>query len=339
VSVAAGTSLRASEPGVARRRCVALAVALLLAACGGPEAPTQGSPDKPLTSVGISVASLHNPYFAAIARGAEAEARRINPTAQVTTVGDDYSAFKQADEIDAFVAAHADLILLTPADPDQISDAIGRARAAGIVVVAIDAPAAGADADIANDNVEAGALACRALAQAIGGHGQVAILGGPASPTTTARGLGCADALSRLPDIRVVAFGNNGAAPQDGSRENAQRTMRGIYGAAGQVDGVFAISDAEALGAADAVAALGHGTLIASAEGSPAIEAALASRARPNVVATAALDPFAMGGSAVRVGNDIRNGRQPKPEERLLDPALVTRDSVRDYRGWLAGRE
>jgi ribose transport system substrate-binding protein len=311
----------------------------LVAACGGPEAPDAGAPDKPLTSVGISVASLRNPYYAAIARGAEAEARRLNPTIQVATAGDDYSAFDQAAAIDEFVTRQTEVILLTPADPEQLSEAIGRARAAGIVVVAIDAPAVGADAEVATDNIAAGALACAALAQALGGHGQVAIIGGPASPTNTARSFGCADALSRLPDIRVVAFDANGPRTQDGTREAARRSLLDTFVTAGQVDGVFALNDAQALGAADAAAELGRGTLVASAEGSPAIEAALANRARPNIVAAAALDPYAMGRNALRVANDLRNGREPKPEERLLDPALVTRETVRDYKGWLAPRE
>jgi len=307
---------------------------LLLAACGN-ENPSDTGRDKPLLAVGISVASLRNPYFAAIAHGAEAGARAYNPTVQVSTAADNYSALTQSAEIDAFVAGHADVILLTPADPAQIGDAIARARAAGIAVIAIDAPAAGADAEVATDNAAAGALACGALAQALGGHGQVAILGGPAAPAATARWYGCADALARLPDIRVVAV----AADGQGTREGGRQAMRDIYAAATQVDAVFAVNDVEALGAADTAGDLGRATLVAAAEGSPAIEAALANRARANIVAAAALDPYAMGRSAVAVGIDIRNGREPKPEQRLLDPALLTRDSVHDYKGWLAERE
>jgi ribose transport system substrate-binding protein len=307
---------------------------LLLAACGGPDTTTStpGAPDKPLTSVGISVASLRNPYYAAIARGAEAAVGTENPTAQVTTAGDEYSALKQAAQIDEFIAAHVDMILLTPADPEQIADAIGRARAAGIAVVAIDAPALGADAVVETDNIAAGTLACGALAARLG-HGQVAVLGGPASPATTARSFGCADALSRVPDIRVVS------ADADGSREGARRAMRDLFGSANQIDAVFAINDVQALGAADAAAELGRTTLIAAAEGSPGIETALASRARESIFATAALDPYAMGRNAARVGTDVRNGRTPKSEDRLLDPALVTRETVREYKGWLADRE
>ncbi len=316
-------------------QAAALGCALLLAACEGePEQPAAAASEKPLTSVGISVASLRNPFHAAIARGAAAAARERNPNAQVTTSADDYSAFKQAAQIDEFIAAHADLIVLAPADPEQIGDAIGRAHAAGITLVAVGGPAAGADAEVATDDIAAGALACRALADRLGGHGTVAILGGPPGPATTMRGLGCADALSQVPDIHTVAFDTIG----EGTREAARARARDLFGAAGQVDAVFAASDLAALGAADAAAELGRAPLIASAEGSPAIAAALASRARETIVATAALDPYAMGDAAVRVGNDLRDGRPPKPEQRLLDPLLVTRETVREYKGWLAER-
>ena len=314
---------------------LAVVAVVFLAGCGGGGETPAGGPDKPLTSVGISVGSLRNPHDAAIARGADAAARRLNPTVQVTTTGDEYSALKQAEQIDAFVAAHTDLIVLVPADAEQIGDAIARARQAGATVVSVDAPALGADAEVAGDNIAAGAIAGRALAEGMGGHGQVAILGGPPSPVATARALGCADALSRVPDIHVAAPDADGKGTQEGGR----RVMRDLFAGAGQIDGVFAITDAEALGAADAAAQLGRNLLVVAPEGSPAMEAALANRARAGVIATAALDPYRMGGNAVRVGQEVRNGHAPEAEERLLDPALVTRETVRDYKGWLAERE
>jgi ribose transport system substrate-binding protein len=324
------------------RSGAALAVVLLaLTACGGdqPPAAVPTGAGKPLAAVGISVASLSSPYYAAIAQGAAAAARGINPAAQVTISGDEYSAFTQAEQIDGFIAAHVDMILLTPADPKLIAEAVGRAHAAGIVVVGIDAPAEGTDAQVATDNAAAGALACGALAQALGGHGQVAILGGPPTQTMDARDQGCADALGQLPDIRVTSAPAGPDGPPDGTREAGRRTMRGLLAGEGPIDAVFAATDAEALGAADVIAELGRPTLVASAEGSPAIEAALASRARPNIVASAAIDPYAMGGNAARVANDIREGHTPDPGQLLLAPQLVTRDTVRDYKGWLAARE
>jgi ABC-type sugar transport system substrate-binding protein len=114
--------------------------------------------------------------------------------------------------------------------------------------------------------------------------------------------------------------------------------MQQILGA-GQIDAVFAINDAEALGAADVATDLGRATVVAGAEGSPTMEAALSNRARANVIATAATDPYAMGDAALHVAVDVRNGREPAAAARLLDPRLVTRDAAADYKGWLAERQ
>src|SRR6188508_1703314 len=82
---------------------------------------------KELKAVGIKLGSLGNPFFVALAKGAEAKAKEIN-------------------QIDNFVASGVDLILLNAADPKAIISAVKRAQQAGVVVVGVDVAAAGADA-------------------------------------------------------------------------------------------------------------------------------------------------------------------------------------------------
>src|SRR6201999_4272630 len=106
---------------------------------------TTSAPAKDLTSIGISLGSMGNPFFVALAKGAEFEARKTNPNVKVTTVGFDYDLGKQNTQIDNFIAAGVDLILLTPGDPKAIEPANRRAQAAGISVVAVDTAAAGAN--------------------------------------------------------------------------------------------------------------------------------------------------------------------------------------------------
>ncbi len=297
--------------------------------------PADTGVPKTFASVGILVASLRNPYYVALLRGAEAEARRENPTVLITSAADEYSALKQIGQIDDLIGRHVELILLTPADPDSLAAAIGRAQAAGALVVALDTPATGANALVATDNVAAGELACRALAERLGGHGSVAVLRGPDGPAAAARFLGCTDALSHLPGISVVSFEQDGQGTRDGS----YRAMRAVLGGAAAVDAVFAPNDAAALGAADAVAELSRPVIIASVEGSPGMEAALANRARAAIVASVALDPFTMGRAGVRAAADLLNGRAVTGQRTLLDPVLVTRETVGRYQGWTADRE
>src|ERR1700723_3191400 len=93
---------------------------------------------KDLKSIGISVGSMGNPFFVALAKGAEFEAKKTNPNVKVTAVGFDYDLGKQNTQIDNFIAAGVDMILLNPGDPKAIEPAIKRAQAAGIIVVAVD---------------------------------------------------------------------------------------------------------------------------------------------------------------------------------------------------------
>jgi ribose transport system substrate-binding protein len=93
----------------------------------------------------------------------------------VAALGFDYDLNKQFNQIDNFIAAGVDLILLNPGDPNAIAPAIGRAQAAGIVVVAVDTAAKGADVTIMTDNVKAGEVACQFIVDKLGGKGDVII--------------------------------------------------------------------------------------------------------------------------------------------------------------------
>src|SRR5918998_3942421 len=154
-------------------------------------AATAAAPAKELKAVGITLGSLGNPFFVALSKGAEAKAKEINPNATVTVASADYDLNKQFTQIDNFIASGVDLILVNAADPKAIVSAIKRAQAAGIVVVGVDVAAAGADATVQTNNVQAGQIACEHLAEKIGGKGNVIIQNGPQVSAVIDPGDGC----------------------------------------------------------------------------------------------------------------------------------------------------
>ena len=81
----------------------ALAATTALAGAGGVQA-------KSLSAIGITVGSLGNPFFVAIADGATAAAKAINPDVRVITTASDYDLNKQFTQIDNFISAGVDLI-------------------------------------------------------------------------------------------------------------------------------------------------------------------------------------------------------------------------------------
>ena len=139
---------------------------------------TAAAPAKDLRSIGVSLGSMGNPFFVALAKGAEFEAKKTNPNVKVTAVGFDYDLGKQNTQIDNFIAAGVDLILLNPGDPKAIEPAIKRAQAAGIIVVAVDTAAKGADATVETNNIQAGTIACQYLIDKMGDKGNLIIVNG-----------------------------------------------------------------------------------------------------------------------------------------------------------------
>jgi ribose transport system substrate-binding protein len=277
------------------------------------------------------VGSLGNPYFVTIVQGAEAKAKQINPSARVTAVSADYDLNKQFTQIDNFISAHVDMILLNAADPKAIEPAVKKAEAAGIVVVAVDVTAAGANATVQTDNVKAGALSCEYVTKKLGGKGNVIIENGPQVSAVIDRVNGCKSVLSKSPGIKVLSDDQDGK----GSREGGMNAMQGYLTRFPKIDAVFTINDPQALGSDLAAKQLHRGGIvISSVDGAPDIETALKSDTL--IQASASQDPWKMAQTAVAVGYDLMNGRKPANALIQMTPQLITRDNVGSYKGWSA---
>ncbi len=287
--------------------------------------------DKPLKSIGITVGSLGNPYFVTIAKGAEAKAKQINPNVKVTAVSADYDMNKQFTQIDNFISAHVDMILLNAADPKAIEPAVRKARAAGIVVVAVDVAAAGTDATVQTNNVQAGELSCGFIAKKLNGHGNVVIENGPPVSAVLDRVKGCKSVLAKNPGIKILSDDQDAK----GSREGGMDAMQGYLTRFPKLDAVFTINDPQAVGSDLAAKQLHRKDIvITSVDGAPDIETALKSDTL--VQASASQDPWAMAQTAVSIGYGIMNGKKPANPTVLMPSTLVTRDNVSSYKGWTA---
>lgn len=177
-----------------------------------------------LRSEGLAntVGSLGNPFFVTIANGAEAKAKHFNPKVKILTSAD-YDLGKQFTEIDNFIAAGVDMILLNAADPNAIEPAVKRAQAAGIVVVAIDVAAKGADATVQTNNIQAGELACQYIVDKLGGKGEVIIENGPQVSAVIDRVNGCKAVFAKAPGIKILSDDQDAK----GSREGGLNVTQG----------------------------------------------------------------------------------------------------------------
>lgn len=286
---------------------------------------------KDVKSVGISVGSLGNPGFVIISNTATRLIKKANPNAQVTTVGYDYDIGKQVNQIDNFIAAGVDFILLNPGDPKAITPAIKKAQTAGIPVIAFDTSAEGADAAVTTDNVMAGRVACQYIVDKLQGKGNVIIQNGPQVSSVIERVNGCKEALSASPDIKILSDDQDGK----GSRDGGMAVAQGYLTRFPQIDAVFTINDPQAIGTALAAKQAGRSEFfITSVDGSPDIEDALKNPAFEMIKASASQDFYAIPKVSVETAIDIINGKKPANPLILIPSALVTRENVGEYKGW-----
>ncbi|MBN9334731.1 ABC transporter substrate-binding protein [Devosia sp.] len=305
-----------------KKLLIASAIALAIAA------PASA---KDLNKIGISLGTMSNPFFVALAKGAEAEAKKTNPNVEVMAFGYDYDMAKQFSQIDNFISAGVDLILLNPADPKAIGPAIKRAQDAGVVVVAVDTFAEGADAVVTTNNVQAGEIACQYIVDKLNGEGNVIIQNGPQVSAVIDRVTGCEKAFAAAPGIKVLSDDQDGK----GSREGGLNVMQSHLTRFSDINAVFAINDPQAIGADLAAKQQGrNGLIITSVDGAPDIEAALKDPDSPMIEASASQNPYKMAARAVELGVEILNGTKPAQPLELMDSKLVTRDNIGDYVGW-----
>lgn len=286
---------------------------------------------KELTSIGVTVGDLANPFFVQIAKGAELKAKELaGDKVNVTSVSSGYDLGQQVAQIDNFIAAKTDMIILNAADSKGIGPAVKRARDAGIVVVAVDVAADGADATVTSNNYQAGEIACQTIVDTINAKGNVVIINGPPVSAVQDRVQGCMDVLAKHKDINLLSHNQNAK----GSREGGLEVMTSLLIAHPKIDAVFAINDPTAIGAdLAAKQAQRKEFFIMGVDGSPDGEDAL-KQANSLFKGTPAQDPQVMAAEAVQIGYDILQGKAAPEKPVLIPVTLINRDNIKDYKGW-----
>src|ERR1700722_19882226 len=286
---------------------------------------------KKLNTVAVTVGDLGNPFFVQIAHGAQAAAKKINPSVKFQSESSNYDVNNQTNQMDNFVASGANLILLNAADSKGIAPAVMRAKAAGVTVVAVDVGAeGGVDATVTSNNKQAGTKDGIYLAERLKGKGQIVIVNGPPVTAVTDRVAGFLEEINKHPDLKIVSQDQNAG----GSRDGGLRVMSDLLTAFKQIDAVFAINDPTAIGCdLAAKQAQRKEFFIVGVDGSPDIVPFLKDPTSL-IAATAAQDPYLMAEEAVKIGYDIIQGKKPKEDLTLIPVGLITKENVDRYAGW-----
>jgi ribose transport system substrate-binding protein len=291
-----------------------------------------GDRDVKLRSVGVTLGDLSNPFFVVMAQGAEKEAKKIaGDNVRVTVVSSGYDLNQQFNQIENFVAANTDVIILNAADSKGIRPAVDKARQAGKVVIAVDTGVeAKVDATVTTNNVQAGEVGCQYIADRLKGKGNMVIVNGPPVTSVIQRVNGCEKVLSKYPDIKILSKNQNA----EGSRDGGLRVMSDLLTTFPKIDAVFAINDPSGVGVDLAARQVRRNEFfIVGVDGAPEAIDAIASK-KSLYAATATQNPRGMTQKAVQVGNDILHGKKPESPNILIPVKLITRDNVSTSTGW-----
>lgn len=287
---------------------------------------TEGTKDSGEGKVyGVSVMTHNNSFFVAEidgvkgAIGSEDEIMAPDPALDIQT---------QIDQISDMISAKVDVIFIDAIDSEGIKPALVEAEEAGIPVIAIDTEVADSElvaSTIVSDNVDAGRLAGKALAEKMGGKGKVALIDHNEVACVRDRTDGFEEILKDYPDIEIVyrqsAHGNVTEA-----QEHTEVALQGDP----DITGIFAINDPTAAGCVAAIK--GAGLKDIAVIGIDGSQDAIDMIKAGDLLCTAAQSPQQIGEKAVEVARAIFAGE--KYDEKYIIPITnITEENVADFDG------
>jgi ribose transport system substrate-binding protein len=324
-------------------KTAALAIAaiglMFTSGCGGRH-------DKKETFYLISVNSTI-PYWQTLASGFNKAAAEYKVTARV--VGpDNYDPQAELVELQKAVAAKPDGILIQAADAALLKPGIDAAIAAGIPVITVDSDAQNSRRlyFIGTNNLEAGRLGGKHLAQKLGGKGNVVFFTFLGQPNIDDRLQGFKDALSAYPGIKIAEVVDVKADRNAAFDRTQQFTART---GAQKIDAFVSLEDTSGKIVADAVKrANGSDRVVMAWDVSPDTLDAIKSG---SIEATIAQKPFTMGFFGLKALDEIFHYPPPQlGRDNAADPfsrypefvdtgtSLVDKSNVDAYIAAAAGK-
>ena len=209
-----------------------------------------------LIKVGFCPAAFTSPYYGDVLAGLEdvvKEIKRIELSVRAPKHESDYRELKTLFR--QFVRDKPDAIAVCTQSPTAVRE-LQILHQANIPVFFFNVPEKVDDPLIRSyvgyDQEEAGKTVGRYLARLLRGRGRLAILEGLPEPTNRLRVAGFRKALKAFPEIAIVA-----SEQADWMPRLAQKATAGVLRQYEDLDAIFAVSDAMALGAVKAVKARG----------------------------------------------------------------------------------
>lgn len=301
---------------------------------GGPDGAAGGETAGKSYVFGVIAKSQSNPVFQAARTGALDAARDLeanNPGVDVEIRWEtppDEDAQVQAQKLAQLAAAGVHGVTVSCTSAELLTPAINDAVDAGVEVVTFDsdAPNSKRFAYYGIDDVEAGREVMRQLAEAMGGKGVVAVLGGnQAAPNLQARIQGVREQAEEYPDIEVkYTFYHPETAPDAAAKVQAEQQANPDIAGWAMVGGwpLFTTNALDGVYQVAKVVSVDH------------LPEQLTYIRDGQVQALIGQDCYGWGYETVMMLFDkVHHGAEPEQEINNFDLQVVTADNVEQYAG------
>jgi len=266
-------------------------------------------------TIGVSNTVQGNGWREEMVCAIKAQALASGKVASLNIAHRNTDAAGQSEDIRNLISAKVNAIVVNPADPAGIKDALAEATKAGIVVVAVDQAVTEPSAYIISNNQEQYAyLGAKWLFEQLGGKGNVVYMRGAAGASADSdRDRGFKKALAEFPDVKVAHEVFTGWQQDQGKQQILDYIATGV-----PFDGIWTsgidnvIVDALVESGAPLVPVVGADNAgfvgqLNSVEG---------------LKGAAVTNPGSIGGAGVTLALQILDGQKPAQQTVLVEPSL-----------------
>ncbi|MCG3196547.1 MAG: sugar ABC transporter substrate-binding protein [Candidatus Omnitrophica bacterium] len=309
--------------GEGRTGVMRVLLAAVILACfgcsGNPQTAKKEGDGKRL--FGVVLQTMNNPFFVELVGGLEEVIESKGD--ELLVLDSQFNSLKQRNDISDLILKGAATIFINPVNWEGIKGSLLQAKEKNVPCIVVDAPVKDEDlvlCQVASDNLEAGRLAARALAE-VRRPAKVVILHLSVNKACIDRVEGFKEELAKYPDMGILDIQEG-----KGTTEGGRPVMRDLLGRFPDLNAVFPINDPSALGAISALESAGKladvtvVTVDGSAEGIAAIKAG-------KLHSTSAQFPRRIGKTSAEKAYDHLEGR-PVEKNVVIPVELVTRENA-----------
>ena len=305
-----------------------IAVVFTLTACGSGGGATGGSGGQASSNTSggsggsdnktivVLLKNLTNPFWVDVKKGAEKAGADFGYNVKVVAPVIADNNEEQIQLLEQELLNPPAAFVIAPADSMGIAPAVEQINQLKIPVINLNTRITAEGLDIvtfvATDNIEVGKVTMEALAEKMGGKGNVVIITGvPGQQNSIDRRDGALQAIENYPDITVVD-----EQIANWNREESMKVTQDLLQKHAQIDGIFAVNGEMAIGSSEAVRQAGKTGQVKIA-GIDVFEEVINRIKNGDVTITNDGVSQTQGYNAVKAAIDVIEGKQVDPRIRI----------------------